>query len=347
MTAQPDDPQSDKPVTDASRTLLQMIMGFRITQMIYVAARLRIADLLNDGPQTADTLAQATGTHAPSLYRLLRALAGQGIFAEDEHGRFALTPLAEPLRTGVPGSQRPAALVFGEPVRWGLWGNLLYSVTTGEPAFQHMHGTTMWEYQAAHPELNTNFNDFMTANTTYQAASVVAAYDFSPINTLVDVGGGHGMLIAAILQANPGMRGILCDAPHVVSGARPTLEAAGLVDRCELEECDFFSSVPKGGDAYILKFIIHDWDDEHALAILRTVRKAMPDDGRLLLVENVIPPGNSPHPGKLGDLQMLLALGGRERTEAEYGALFGKAGFRLTRTVPTQGQLSIIEATPV
>jgi hypothetical protein len=205
----------------------------------------------------------------------------------------------------------------------------------------------MWEYQAAHPDMNANFNDYMTANTLPQTASVVAAYGFSRINTLVDVGGGHGILIAAILQANPRLRGILCDALHVVSDARPTLEAAGVADRCEVAPCDFFSSVPQGGDAYILKFIIHDWDDEHATSILRTVRQAIPEHGRLLLVENIIPPGNAPHPAKLVDLQMLLALGGRERTEAEYSSLLRDAGFKLTDVIPTQSTLSIIEATPV
>lgn len=332
------------PQPDASQTLGTKIMAFRVTQLIYVAARLRIADLLHDGPRTAEELAQATHAHGPSLYRVLRALAAEGIFAEDEQGRFSMTPLAEPLRTGVPGSQRSTALVFGEPVRWSVWGNLLYTVTTGEPAFQHLYGTTMWEYQAQHPDMNQNFNDFQAAGTSRQTAAVVAAYDFSPINTLVDVGGGNGTLIAAILQAKPNLRGILCDAPHVVSAARPVLEAAGVADRCEIEACDFFSSVPAGGDAYILKYIIHDWDDEHALAILRTVRKAVADGGRLLLVENVIPPGNDPHPAKMTDLQMMIALGGRERSAAEFASLLEQTGFRATNVIQTQSTLSIIEA---
>jgi hypothetical protein len=346
MTSESDIQSRSTTSADPSQTLARMIMGFRVSQMIYVAAKLGIADLLKDGPQSADALAQATGTHAPSLYRVLRALAAEGIFAEDDHGRFALTSLAEPLRSGIPGSVRAQALLFGDEARWRTWGQLIYSVTTGEPAFPHLHGTNMWEYQSRHPELNTYFNDYMVANTAPQTASVVAAYDFSRINTLVDVGGGHGALIAAILQANPRLHGILCDAPHVVADARPTLETAGVADRCEVVPCDFFSSVPEGGDAYILKSIVHDWDDEHALAILATVRRAVPEQGRLLLVENIIPLGNAPHPGKLTDLQMLVALRGRERTQAEYSALFREAGFSLTKVIPTKGSMSIIEATP-
>jgi hypothetical protein len=343
MSPQPGAPPE---ASQASEQMAQMIMGFRVTQMIYVAARLGIADLLHERPRTAEELAGATGTHAPSLYRLLRALAGAGIFAEDAQGRFGMTPLAEPLRTGVPGSRRQQAILFGEEARWRAWGDLLYSVTTGEPAFPHLFSTTMWEYQSGRPELNAAFNDFMTAITAPSTPAVVAAYDFSGIDTLVDVGGGHGLLLAAILRANPHLRGILCDAPHVIEGARPLLEEAGVLDRCELASCDFFSSVPPGADAYLLKSIVHDWSDDLALAILQTCRRAIPDHGRLLLVENIVPPGNDPHPGKLTDLQMLVMLGGRERTESEFRSLLSAAGFTLTRTIPTESPVSIVEAVP-
>ncbi|MEO8285550.1 MAG: methyltransferase [Chloroflexota bacterium] len=349
MAMQPDaqNPTALPEQTAAREQLWDMIRSFRVTQMIYVAAKLSIADLLKDGPQSPDALAQVTGTHAPSLYRLLRGLASMGIFAEDQDGRFGLTPTAVLLQTDVPGSQRPSALVLGEESRWRAWGELLYSITTGEPAFDHIHGMDSWEYLSKNPELSADFNDYMTTNTTVQAAAIAASYDFSSIGTLVDVGGGHGILISAILRANPELQGILCDAPHVVEGARPLLEAMGVSDRCKTIPCDFFASVPKGGDAYLFKFIIHDWNDEQALAILKNCRRAMPEHGRLLLVENVIRPGNDPDWGKLSDLQMLVILGGRERTEAEYSALYAEAGFKLTSVVPAGGPLSIVEGVPV
>ena len=338
---------SSTPQAEAAQELFRIITGYRVSQMVYVVAKLGIADLLKEGPKSAEALAQATHVHANSLYRVLRMLASVGIFAEDKEGRFGLTPLAELLQSGVPGSLRPAVLYIVESTEWRSWGELLYTVTTGEPAFQRLYGMNSWEYRAGNAESNEAFDNYMTANTTSQAAAVVAAYDFSGIGTLVDVGGGHGALISAILRAYPEMRGILCDAPHVVRGVRPVLEAEGVADRCETVSCDFFSSVPAGGDAYILKFIIHDWDDESAVAILKSCRQAMPEHSRLLLVENVIPPGNDPHMGKMIDVNMMVMLGGRERIEPEYRALLEETGFKLSKIVPTRSNLSIIEATPV
>jgi len=334
------------PSADLSQAMIQMIMGFRNTQMIYVAVKLGIADLLKDGPKEVESLAQATGTDAPSLYRLLRALASVGIFAEDEQDRFALTPLAELLQSDVSGSQRARALFFGGSVEWRSWGEMMYSITTGKPTFREIYGMDPWEYMAKDPELNATFNNFMFANTQSQAEAVVAAYDFSGFDTVVDVGGGFGALISAILQANPNLHGILSDAPHVVIDAGPLLEAAGVRNRCELVPCDFFTSVPQGGDAYILKKIVHDWDDEHALAILKTCRRAVPEHGRLLIIESVIQSGNAPDPAKILDLQMLLDFAGRERTEAEFRTLLGEARFTLTKVVPAESQFSIIEAMP-
>lgn len=342
----PDNQSQDVTTAERAQALFRMITGYRVTQMIYVVAKLGIADLLKDGPKSADELALATHVHARSLYRVLRALASVGIFADDTQGRFGLTPLAELLQTGVPSSQRPAVIFFAKSSQWQSWGELLYTVTTGEPSFQRLYGMDAWEYRARDPELNAIFDDFMTVNTTNQAVAVVPAYDFSDIGTLVDVGGGHGALISAILKAYPRMHGILCDAPQVVSGAHSLLEAGGVIDRCKIVPCDFFSSVPGGGDAYVFKLIIHDWDDERAVAILKNCRRAMPDHGRLLLIENVIPPGNDPHRGKMTDIEMMVTLGGRERSEPEYRALFTEAGFTLTKIVPTQSALSIIEATP-
>ena len=335
------------PSAETSQKLLQMILGFRVTQIIYVAAKLGIADLVSTGPKTAATLAEETGTHAPTLYRLLRALASVGIFAEDQEGRFALTPLARLLQSGVPGSLRSRAVMHGGQPDWGMWGELLYSVRTGEPAFHQLHGMSQWDYRARHPELNSTFNDVMANQTAVQATAIVEAYDFSGVRTLVDVGGGHGALLAAILKSNPQLHGILCDTPHVVAGAGPVLEAAGIKDRCEIAPCDFFTSVPAGADLYILKLVIHDWDDSHAVAILKNCRAAIPAHGRLLLIENVIAPGNNPDPAKLLDLQMLLVFGGQERTEAEYRELFHEAGFKLTGIIPTKAQINMIEGVPV
>lgn len=335
------------PSPDTVQTMFHMIMDFRVSQMIHVAAKLAVADLLTSGPQTATDLALATSTHAPSLYRLLRALASLGIFAEDDQGRFTLTPLAALLQSGVPGSMRSRTLFYADPQQWHTWSELLYSITTGEPAFQHLYGTDAWTYRSQNPEANNLFNAFMTENTGLFVNAIVAAYDFTGINTLVDVAGGQGLLISAILAANPHLNGILCDVPNVISTARPLLEAAGVLDRCALTSCDFFASVPQGGDAYILKSIVHDWDDAHASAILSTCRRATPPHGRLLLVENVIKSGNDPDRAKLLDLEMLLQLGGRERTESDYRQLLSGAGFHLTKITHTQAQFSIIEATPV
>lgn len=327
-------------------TLFQMITAYRTSRMIHAAAMLGLADRLRDGPQSTEVLADVTGMHAPSLYRLLRALASLGIFAEDDQGRFELTPLSQPLRSDVEGSAHPVALFFGAESQWRSWENLLYSIATGETAFRHVYGMDPWEYRASRPELSAAFDSFMTFNTAPQTAAIVAAYDFSWAHTVVDVAGGRGTLIAGILRANLDLRGILCDAPLVVAEAQSLLEAAGVLERCRVEACDFFASLPSGGDLYILKSIIHDWDDERAEQILRNCRRVMPPDGRLLLIENLIPPGNDPHRGKITDMQMLLELGGRERSESEYAALLAGAGFQISRVVPTGSNLSIIEAQP-
>jgi hypothetical protein len=327
--------------------LLRMIRGFQVTQMIYVAAKLGIADSLTDGAKSSNDLAAATGTHAPSLYRLLRALASLGIFAEDEQGRFELTPLAQPLRTGVPGSLRATILYVGDPMFQQVWGELLHSIQTGENGFQHLYGREAWAHREQNPELNATFNAYMTEVSTPDAAAVAAAYDFSGMNKLVDLGGGHGVLIAGILQANPTLQAIVFDQPHVVSGAQPVLQVAGVSDRCELVGGDFFTELPGGADGYILKSIIHDWDDAHSILILKNCRQAIQRDGKLLLVEYVIQPGNAPQVGKLSDINMLVAPGGKERTEAEYRTLLAEAGFRLTKVIPIKTSRSIIEAVPV
>lgn len=323
--------------------MLQLISGFWISRAIYIAAKLGIADYLKDGHQTADELATATGTHAPSLYRVMRALASVGVFTEDEGGGFALTPLSETLRSDAPGSLRAFATTELGEVHYPAWGDLLHSVKTGEIAFDHHFGVPVWEYFAQHPENAKTFADSMTGMTLAINAAVLSGYDFSGIEQIVDVGGGHGSLIAAILKANPQMRGVLFDAPPVIEGARPRLEAEGLSARCQAVAGDFFESVPEGGDAYILKWIIHDWDEERATRILRNCHRAMKEHGKLLLVEAVVPTGSEPHFSKFIDLNMLVMTGGRERTEDEYRKLFESSGFRLTRIVPTDSPMSVIE----
>jgi hypothetical protein len=337
------DNQREAPFT----TLLRMIRGFQVTQVIYVAAKLGIADLLADGAKSSSELAVTTGAHAPSLYRVLRALASLGIFAEDEHGRFALTPLAQLLRTGVPGSLRAAVLYQGDPVFQHVWRDLLHTVTTGENGFQHIYGMDGWAYREQNPNFNAIFNDYMTEVTGPDAAAVAAAYDFSGMSKLVDIGGGQGVLIAAILQANPMLHGVVFDQPHVISGAQSILAALGVSDRCDVVGGDFFAELPQGMDGQILKSVIHDWDDADSLLILKNCRRAIQPQGKLLLVEFVIPVGNTPHPGKLSDINMLVALGGQERTEAQFRTLLSDAGFRLTRIIPIQTGRSIIEAVPV
>ena len=329
-----------------SATLLQMMTGYWVSQALYVAAKLGIADLLTDGPVDCEDLAAATHTHAPSLQRVLRALASVGVFTEMSPGSFALTPLAELLRTETPGSMRALATMYAEE-QYRAWGGLLHSVRTGEMAFDHQFGMGYFEYLAQHPEADRVFNDAMTGWTHQLVGAVVDVYDFSPFKTVVDVGGGYGTLLAAILRRYPGTRGILFEQPHVVASAEEHLAATGIADRCTFVGGDFFVAVPAGGDAYVLSQILHDWDDEHCVAILGQCRRAMADHGNLLVVELVLPPGNEPSLGKWLDLHMLVLLGGRERTAAEYDTLFRAAGFNLARVVPTPPGPSVVEAVPV
>lgn len=328
--------------TTPATTLLHMVTGHWVTQAIYVAAKLGIADLLKGGPRTSEELAMSTGTHAPSLYRLLRALANIGVFEEDETGCFGLTSIGQCLASNAPDSMRARAMVSGE--EWyHVWGDLLYSVQTGQTAFDHVLGVPFFQYLAHNDATAAIFNKTMTASSAQVAAAVVAAYDFSWAKTIVDVGGGHGSLIASILNANPQARGILFETPEVTDGATTHLVAAGLAERCDVVAGDFFEAVPSGGDVYLLSFILHDWDDERSIAILKNCQRAMAPDGRLLLIEQVIPHANEPSFSKMYDLHMLVLMGGRERTEAEYRMLLHAAGFRLTTIIPTQSPRSIIE----
>jgi hypothetical protein len=327
------------------RQVNQLIYGFMTSQAIAVAAKLGIADLLQEEPMTAEELAKATKAHAPSLNRLLRMLTSVGIFAEDTNGRFQQTPLSELLRSDHPRSARAWPIMFGSGFIWQPWGELQQAVMSGQSSFEHVFGS--FEYFASHPEVREVFNAGMTSGSAIDAAAVVAAYDFSRFDRVVDVGGGHGALLHAILSANLKLSGVLADQPAVVAGAT-TLRRGSLTNRCEIAGVDFFTSVPEGSDGHIMKWIIHDWNDEDSLKILRNCRRAIRSDGTLLIIDAVLNPPNEPDPGKLMDLNMLvMAQGGRERTEAEFAALLRQADFSLTRVIPTAGTLSIIESRPV
>ncbi|MCI0667457.1 MAG: hypothetical protein L0Y38_10165 [Methylococcaceae bacterium] len=318
--------------------------GAAIHRALVIVEELGIADLLADGPQTSDELARSTSSHARSLYRVLRLMSSVGVFSEVEPGRFALTPLSECLRSGTAGSLRSWVKMSGRSFWFSAMTEALYSVKTGQPVFAPKTGAELFDYLAAHPEERDIFNTAMKDFGQAVSSAVIQAYDFSAFRSLVDVGGGNGAFITAILQANPELTGILCDLPHVAADARTSIARAGLADRCAIAGGDFFHSVPSGGDAYILRWIIHDWDHDRALAILGNCRSAMHAAARLLLVETVLPVGEEFHPGKVMDFSMLMFLGGQERTEAEYTALLEQAGFRIDRIVPTASSFSVIEA---
>ncbi|MDQ3549112.1 MAG: methyltransferase [Chloroflexota bacterium] len=293
-----------------------------------------------------DRLSRRRSDWNATVARRSGSTASVGIFAEDEDGRFRLTPLAEPLRSDVPGSVRAFGIMLGEEWSWRPWGHLSDSMATGQSAFEHSYGMGIFAYLADRPEASAIFDAAMTGRTGTDDDAVTAAYDFSAFQTVVDVAGGRGSLLASILRANPDAQGILLEQAHVIPEARQYLDAAGVGQRCELAAVDILASGMAGGDAYVLKKIVHDWDDEHALRILVQCRRVMPATGRLLVVETVIQPGNDPAFGKLTDVAMLVWTGGKERTEAEFRALLAAAGFELTRVIPTRSSLNVVEGVP-
>jgi hypothetical protein len=333
-----------------SMALISMIAGIWGTQLIYVVAKLGIPDLITaHGPLGAERLAELTGAHARSLYRVLRAATTLGILEENERRDFRLTPLGTLLRSDVEGSVRQLAVMFGEPWHWQSWGNLLHSVRTGEPAFEHTWGMGTYQYVTEHPEVAEVYDQAMTAITLQAAPGVAQRYDFAEVATLMDVGGGHGTLLSVILQTHPHLKGMLFDLPHVVAGAHAPLAAAGLTERCAVVSGDVFAGVPKGADAVMAKSFIHSFDDETSVKLLRNFREALPDGGgRVLIVEMVLPDDNTPFFGKLFDVEMLTQSDdGRDRTASEFAALFERAGLRLTRVVDTGTPVSVIEGVPV
>jgi hypothetical protein len=324
--------------------LPQMILGGLMQKGIYVTAKLGIADLLAKNPSTAEELAAATDTHAPSLYRILRLLATAGVFAENSQGKFELTPIAELLQSDTPNSMRDYAIMMGEDWIWQAYGELMYSVKTGGIAHDKVQGMSSFEFYAKNEEAGKIFNRAMTNLSQLTAPAIAEGYDFSGISKLVDIAGGHGLLLATILKANPHLQGVLFDLPFVIEGANELLESEGVAKRTEKVSGDFFESVPIGADAYMMKHIIHDWNDEQSIKILQNIHRAMNDDGKVLIVEMVVPEGNEPSPAKGLDIVMLTIEGGKERTEKEYKELLDAAGLHLTRIIPTRSPFSIVEA---
>jgi ubiquinone/menaquinone biosynthesis C-methylase UbiE len=327
--------------------MMRMIHGFMISQAIYVFAKLGLADLLKDGPRTGEELSCATSMHAPSLYRLLRTLAALGVLTETEPNIFGLAPMGETLRTDVEGSLRPLAVCMGDQCNWQAWGDILHSIKTGESAFEHVFGTGFFQHLDRHPDNARMFLEAMNCCASLYNEAIVASYDFSRFGKIIDVGGGEGKLVTAILKANPETRGVLYDTPHQTPVAQRRFEQEEVADRCEAITGDFLESVPAGGDAYVLKHIIHDWDDKRAIEILKNCRRSMKEDARLLLIEEVIVDDAEFTPAKILDIQQLLMPGGRERTREEYAQLLEAAGFQLLEVIPTQSNLSIIESKPV
>jgi len=327
--------------------MLQLISGFWISRCLYIIAKLGLADLVKSGAKTAAELAAATGTHPASLFRVLRALASVGVVTQDGQDRFGDTPLLQTLRSDAPGSLRAFAMTELGEEHYPAWGELLHSVRTGGIAFDHAFGMDVWKYLAQHPDNAQIFNDAMSGMTARANEALHAAYDFAGIGTLIDIGGGHGGLITSILRRHPAMRGILFDAPQVIEGAKPLIEQSDAAGRCELVGGNFFEAVPAGADCHILKWIIHDWDDNQSVAILKNSHRALPEKGKLILVEAVVPAGCEPHFSKFIDLNMLVMTGGRERTEAEFRDLYTRSGFQLTRVIPTESPFSVIEGVRV
>lgn len=320
--------------------------NFVIARALYAFAKLGIADLLRDKALSSEELASPASVDPGALYRLLRTLSTADVVSESQDHRFTLGPLGEALRSDAPGSMRAWAIFSGEPFYLQAWEQIVHSIQTGQPAWEHVHRMPIFEYIGQHPEAAQIFDQAMTSLSAGEAPAIVDAYDFSGIRKLADIGGGQGLLLRTILKSHPKMTGVLFDRPDALQGTQELLAQDGLADRCEVVPGDFFQSVPEGANAYLLKYVIHDWDDERSLAILRNCRRAMTNDARLLLVETIVPAPGTSHFAKLSDLEMLVVVGAKERTVDEYSRLFERAGFRLIRVVPTTEPASILEAAP-
>ena len=325
--------------------LFQMVIGKWISQAVGTVVEIGVPDQLTKGARRCGDIAREADVSEDGLYRLLRALASVGLFAETANRRFKLTPMGQLLRRDHPESVAGYAHFTAHDSTWRPWGRLGYSVKSGLPAFDGVFGVPIFEYLAKNPDVASVFDEAMTSISTVEAGVTCDAYDFKGVETLMDVAGGHGLLLATVLRRHKTMRGVLFDLPHVVPGATATFTRAGIMGRVRIESGDFFKELPSGADAVIMKHIIHDWDDASATRILQTCHRALGPRGKVLIVDPVVPPGNVPHYGKLLDLEMLvLTPRGRERTKIEFTRLLRSAGFRLSRVVPTKSPLSIVEA---
>ena len=332
---------------DPGFVLRQMVLAMRLSRALYVAAELGIADHLENGPMSSAALAAATSTHAGALRRLMRALSVANVFAETSPDSFSLTELGDRLRVGHPQSMRAGMMFLCGPLRWEMWSDLLRCVRTGAPALERLPGQTIFNTYADRPDEFAIANEAMRAFTRLHSRAILDAFDFSRFQTLMDVGGGTGEMLAAILAVTPGLRGTLVDLPDVIADAPEVLDRHGVADRCTLASADFFVGLPAGADAILLKQVVHDWDDGEAVALLTCCQQAMPADGVLLILERVMPEiaeHGAPIESFLLDLEMLVGPGGRERTEAEYRALLAASGLTLTGVTPTASAVSVIEA---
>jgi hypothetical protein len=329
----------------AHDAMLERIAAYWQSQLVFVAAKLGIADVLVSGPLTADEIATRVGAHAPYLKRVLRALASLGIFAVDPHERFHLTRLAQTLRSDHPESLRDFALMLVDDYNWSAWGALEHAVKSGNSAFEHVHGSPAFPWMREHPEKERMFSASMASISVMENAAVARAYAFGKLQTVVDVGGAHGHLLVTMLRSYVKLRGVLFDQPQVLAEAAGAglITAPDISGRCEARGGDFFESVPEGADAYVMKYIIHDWDDEKSIRILENCRKAMGAEGRVLVVDHVVAAGNRFDWGKLVDINMMVMLGSKERTKDEFRQLFARAGLRLKRVIRTASSLSILE----
>lgn len=327
--------------------LLRLANGVVVQQAVYAAAKLGIADLLNDGPKTAKELANQLRVNESALYRILRLLSSQGIFQELAQSTFSNSDLSEFLRTGVPGSVRPLFVFRGSEFCFAPFGEILYTIETGIPAREKLYGMNAFEHFKGNPEMARIFDDAMTNFSQLTGPSIAGAYDFGRWDSLMDVGGGNGLLLSTILKAHPSLRGVLADLPHVLDRARERGFLGGeLESRTSLESCDMFREVPSGCRAYLMKSVIHDWDDERANDILAACRRAVPGNGALLLVELLLPEGNQPSFGKFSDVLMLMLTGGKERSIEQYRKLLAGAGFHLNQVYPVPGDFCVIESFP-